>query len=1142
MREYGTSGRSAPGSLLHFMPDIPEEWLNTYAALRRTALCKEIPLPKYPRKISLSYSRPMRKRLEKDGLKLEDMARDLSQGFSLKKEITRNPNDHLYRLTGSKFTLLAAPAIGDTSQEPMARVVEARRIDRPLLADQTITSQVEFSLVWKEGRCDLPSLQESLDRHHALVLGRKNERDGLIREMTKQTAHPSQDPHGQLRAKAHKSYDTLKALLRLLKLKIQTEQQACAQGVVLETGGDEPAAVPRGEDGNEAYTVIRIISRSGEFEEDDRVEIVRSKDRNTAKTKIKYLNDERDQFSLLPQDRVLLAPGEEVEIHADPWFGMQAHSNALDAFLKEQVEGDWGDLSRLICQPETLEWKPKRSRLKFFCDCESDPRTPRLNEEQRAAVAAALSTPHAFFIQGPPGTGKTSVIVELIRHLATRGEKVLLLAPTHVAVDEVLERVGDKPRIRPLRLSWDDRKVRPNLQRFMYSGVIREMVRRLRQAENDDRRQEQTISDARELTAIHRRRIRIGQDFLAANAQAAARERELNAQIRRFDEKRSALEKEIAGDRQTAASLPDELQKAETAAEKAEAAYKRKSGQVTGLIARALGTLGNLGSLRREMSSQKRKLTAIHKQIAAVDKAWRAAEKKLAELLATEPPKIESLKQQHAEAAEDAQRLAAEWDKENPSNGEPPNKSVLQKLEAAAQAAEACAAEGAARSKLRRRWKEILAGASEDELIEELGQALIRSVNLICCTTTGIASGIARDLSFDTMIIDEASRVTDGEFLIGAVRARRWILIGDEHQLPPYVEQENEHFLHALAALHRVERGASSDLADAVERLAEIWEEDEELHRFRKDAVSGIAQQLRDRGQWSSAYREPYNQTFHYCSAAGENPDRVFLGTMHDHLIQSVFDRCVLHVQPALKQKLVIQRRMIRPMAEIVREPIYGGDYQSPSDKDLAGHGVTPLAVPPFKPITFIDTTQRGKQARETLVGSGFTNDYECRAIVDACQTFEEFLRQGDGKPVTVSILAFYRAQSRAIQQRLGESDRSGHYPGFRVLQFRVIDAIDKIQGQESDLVFLSFCRAKIDGHVGPGFGWWLRDLHRLNVACTRAHRALVMVGHRRTLEDLTFGESPHFYRRLFQLLEDKRNCDCMTIFRRGYQRPKVKP
>ncbi len=133
---------------------------------------------------------------------------------------------------------------------------------------------------------------------------------------------------------------------------------------------------------------------------------------------------------------------------------------------------------------------------------------------------------------------------------------------------------------------------------------------------------------------------------------------------------------------------------------------------------------------------------------------------------------------------------------------------------------------------------------------------LKKHVNLFCCTTTGIlGSAYLKNSTFDTLIVDEASRVTDTEFLIGATKSRRWILVGDEHQLPPYVDNQDEYFLHALSAIYRSET-RRIPLQESIEQLAEIWQEDDELHQYRKDAVLQEAEKLLTRGQWSSVYKE----------------------------------------------------------------------------------------------------------------------------------------------------------------------------------------------------------------------------------------------------------------------------------------------
>ena len=416
-------------------------------------------------------------------------------------------------------------------------------------------------------------------------------------------------------------------------------------------------------------------------------------------------------------------------------------------------------------------------------------------------------------------------------------------------------------------------------------------------------------------------------------------------------------------------------------------------------------------------------------------------------------------------------------------------------------------------AELRRRWLDIVGGFSDAQLAADTGDALLRSVNLVCATTTGIAGRAADAVSrvdFDTLIVDEASRVIDSEFLIGAVRARRWILVGDERQLPPYVEQDDEYYLHALTALYRQERGDASSLEESVRDLAQLWhKEDKEQRRFREATVLERAVSLRDRGEWPGACQDAFAGARQYFS--GADPDREFLRAMRDHLIRSLLERVTASSRHALREPLIIQRRMIEPMAEIVRVPVYQGQYQTPTAPELRRSGVTPLTTQTFDhPVVFLDTSARGKEEQR---GHGFVNKLERDWIVNACRIYERELTGSD--QVTVSILCFYQAQALEIRKQL----KAPRYPGFRRLSFERIDPIDRIQGQQSDLVFISFCRSR--PHPGRDFGQWLQDLRRLNVACTRARRGLVLVGHREMLSRLrTFDEARKFYRNLFRLFD----------------------
>jgi len=70
-----------------------------------------------------------------------------------------------------------------------------------------------------------------------------------------------------------------------------------------------------------------------------------------------------------------------------------------------------------------------------------------MNTEQRAAVRAALSSPHTV-VTGPPGTGKSQVVTNLLINAAWRGMKVLFASKNNKAVDVVEARVnglGNRP-------------------------------------------------------------------------------------------------------------------------------------------------------------------------------------------------------------------------------------------------------------------------------------------------------------------------------------------------------------------------------------------------------------------------------------------------------------------------------------------------------------------------------------------------------------------------------------------------------------------------------------------------------------------------------------------------------------------------
>jgi hypothetical protein len=138
---------------------------------------------------------------------------------------------------------------------------------------------------------------------------------------------------------------------------------------------------------------------------------------------------------------------------------------------------------------------------------------------------------------------------------------------------------------------------------------------------------------------------------------------------------------------------------------------------------------------------------------------------------------------------------------------------------------------------------------------------------------------------------------------------------------------------------------------------------------------------------------------------------------------------------------------------------------------------------------------QRGRR------DSGNRNPAEAEAIVEELQAFVKWAatapRPGSDPhaPWEVAVLTFYRGQEKELRFQLQElTGQRGNTRNFRLPDRNgrvhvTLCTVDRFQGHEADLVFLSF--------VMSGTTGFLNSPNRLNVAVTRARYQLVLVGHR---------------------------------------------
>lgn len=76
----------------------------------------------------------------------------------------------------------------------------------------------------------------------------------------------------------------------------------------------------------------------------------------------------------------------------------------------------------------------------------------QLNDDQRSALFRILNSTSYSVVHGMPGTGKSTLIALLIKILARCGKKVLLICYTHLAIENIIKKLGTLPYYRTNRI------------------------------------------------------------------------------------------------------------------------------------------------------------------------------------------------------------------------------------------------------------------------------------------------------------------------------------------------------------------------------------------------------------------------------------------------------------------------------------------------------------------------------------------------------------------------------------------------------------------------------------------------------------------------------------------------------------------
>lgn len=200
---------------------------------------------------------------------------------------------------------------------------------------------------------------------------------------------------------------------------------------------------------------------------------------------------------------------------------------------------------------------------------------------------------------------------------------------------------------------------------------------------------------------------------------------------------------------------------------------------------------------------------------------------------------------------------------------------------------------------------------------------------------------------------------------------------------------------------------------------------------------------------------------------------------------------------------LEYQHRMHPEISKFSKENLYSGTALQDPEKISAKRSWT-CDIWNAHSI-WIDVSDKNKGSYRQLNNrsSGAYNFQEVNTIANEVEKFMEWteknpnpeLNENDKPLWSVAILTYYRSQERKLKAKIKElfgqkRDRTYYKDESKNIELKIF-TVDKFQGQEADVVFLSMVKT---GNATLGF---MDSPNRLNVALTRAKFQRIIVGNR---------------------------------------------
>jgi superfamily I DNA and/or RNA helicase len=198
-------------------------------------------------------------------------------------------------------------------------------------------------------------------------------------------------------------------------------------------------------------------------------------------------------------------------------------------------------------------------------------------------------------------------------------------------------------------------------------------------------------------------------------------------------------------------------------------------------------------------------------------------------------------------------------------------------------------------------------------------------------------------------------------------------------------------------------------------------------------------------------------------------------------LAKTLFEKCIER-HPQSASMLQVQYRMNEDIMQFSSDYFYHGGLIA--DESVKHHAVNNLPA-----IDFIDTAGCGYNETQDAETLSRYNEEEAQVLIRQLEKLIQTVGT-ESWSYTLGIITPYSAQVERLIKLAEASEELS-----TIHRYITINTVDAFQGQERDIIAISFVRSNDKGEIG-----FLADIRRTNVAMTRARKRLVMIGDSATL------------------------------------------